>query len=143
VPEIVHGAPVVDRKSKFVAHAAIVHTRADVDAVIDALTSDKRIATATHNISAYRIALAGQTRVDGTVRIDQERDDDGETGAGDKLLFLLKQRGEVEVVVVVSRWFGGIQLGPDRFKHIATAARDILDSSALARLRTKKPTPRH
>lgn len=28
------------------------------------------------------------------------------------------------VIVVVSRWFGGIHLGPDRFKHINSAARD-------------------
>ncbi len=27
------------------------------------------------------------------------------------------------VVVVVSRWYGGIQLGPDRFKHINNSAR--------------------
>lgn len=30
------------------------------------------------------------------------------------------------VVVVVSRYFGGIHLGPDRFKHINTAARDAV-----------------
>lgn len=28
------------------------------------------------------------------------------------------------VIVVVSRWFGGIHIGPDRFKHINSAARD-------------------
>ncbi|MPC15812.1 Protein IMPACT-B [Portunus trituberculatus] len=32
------------------------------------------------------------------------------------------------VMVVVSRWFGGILLGPDRFKHINNATRQILDS---------------
>lgn len=30
------------------------------------------------------------------------------------------------VVVIVSRWFGGIHLGADRFKHINAAARDAL-----------------
>jgi hypothetical protein len=29
-------------------------------------------------------------------------------------------------VVVVSRWFGGVLLGPDRFKHINNAARSTL-----------------
>lgn len=28
--------------------------------------------------------------------------------------------------MVVSRWYGGIQLGPDRFKHINNAARCVL-----------------
>lgn len=30
------------------------------------------------------------------------------------------------VMVVVSRWYGGILLGPDRFKHINNCARNIL-----------------
>ena len=30
-----------------------------------------------------------------------------------------------DVYVVVSRWFGGIMLGPDRFKHINNAARHV------------------
>jgi len=30
------------------------------------------------------------------------------------------------VMVVVSRWFGGTHLGPDRFKHINAATRDVL-----------------
>jgi putative IMPACT (imprinted ancient) family translation regulator len=35
---------------------------------------------------------------------------------------------EVEnVVVVVTRWFGGIHLGPDRFKNINNVARKALD----------------
>ncbi|XP_043079325.1 protein IMPACT isoform X5 [Puntigrus tetrazona] len=31
-----------------------------------------------------------------------------------------------DVLVVVSRWYGGILLGPDRFKHINNCARNIL-----------------
>jgi putative IMPACT (imprinted ancient) family translation regulator len=31
------------------------------------------------------------------------------------------------VLVVVSRWFGGTLLGPDRFKYINQAARDALE----------------
>ena len=32
-----------------------------------------------------------------------------------------------DVVVVVSRWYGGILLGPSRFTHINNAARNLLD----------------
>lgn len=35
------------------------------------------------------------------------------------------------VMVVVSRWYGGINLGPDRFKHINNVARILLLSSKL------------
>ena len=31
------------------------------------------------------------------------------------------------MLVVVSRWYGGIQLGPDRFKHINNCARNVLE----------------
>lgn len=31
------------------------------------------------------------------------------------------------VMVVVSRWWGGILLGPDRFKHINNATRNVLE----------------
>lgn len=32
-----------------------------------------------------------------------------------------------DVLVVVTRWFGGTHLGPDRFKHINHAARNALE----------------
>lgn len=31
-----------------------------------------------------------------------------------------------DVMVVVSRWYGGVHLGPDRFRHINNAARQVL-----------------
>jgi putative IMPACT (imprinted ancient) family translation regulator len=43
------------------------------------------------------------------------------------------------VLVVVTRWFGGIHLGPDRFKHINQAARDALEAGGfLDEVATKK-----
>lgn len=31
------------------------------------------------------------------------------------------------VMVVVTRWYGGVHLGPDRFKHINNCARQLLE----------------
>lgn len=42
------------------------------------------------------------------------------------------------VFVVVSRWFGGILLGPDRFKHINNAAREILEECGYIDKKSKK-----
>ncbi|VEL38106.1 unnamed protein product [Protopolystoma xenopodis] len=53
-------------------------------------------------------------------------DDDGETHAGQRLLHLLLISRVENVAVIVSRWYGGIQLGPDRFKHINNAAKLLL-----------------
>ncbi len=48
------------------------------------------------------------------------------TGAGDKLLFMMARMDVRNAVVVVSRWYGGIQLGPDRFKHINNVAKEVM-----------------
>jgi len=42
------------------------------------------------------------------------------------LAHLLQMRGDDGVLIVVSRWFGGIQLGPKRFAHIVNVARELL-----------------
>lgn len=36
-----------------------------------------------------------------------------------------------DVLVVVTRWYGGIHLGPDRFRHINNAARQVLQDAEL------------
>lgn len=99
---IVHGAPFTEKR------------------MMEALLQNRKIAAATHNIMAYRIIIPEK----GTIL--QDYDDDGETAAGSRLLHLLQIVDAINVVVVVSRWFGGILLGPDRFKHINNAARSLL-----------------
>jgi hypothetical protein len=121
---IIHGEAVVDRKSVFQAHACIVSTVEEVKYVIRHLKENKKIADATHNIVAYR--LSGDKN-----NIIQDCEDDGESHAGGRLLHLLSVTDVRNVVVVVSRWFGGIQLGPDRFKHINNVARSILTQMNL------------
>lgn len=37
----------------------------------------------------------------------------------------------MNVLVIVTRWYGGCHLGPDRFKHINTATRCILEQCGL------------
>jgi putative IMPACT (imprinted ancient) family translation regulator len=83
-------------------------------------STDKRAAKATHNIAAWRI----RGPPDSGTRF-QDYDDDGET-AGGRLLHLLQLMDAWDVVVVVSRWYGGVQLGPDRFRIINGVARAAL-----------------
>jgi hypothetical protein len=58
-------------------------------------------------------------------------DDDGESAAGGRLAHLLEILDIENVLVVVSRWYGGTLLGPDRFKLINQAARDALDKAGF------------
>lgn len=120
--DVVHGPVHVERRSRFIAHAARVTTRSQVDWVVRSLRYDSKLQTATHNIVAYRLRLH-----DGSLL--ENRDDDGEGGAGDCLLYLLQRMDLVNVVGVVSRWFGGVKLGPDRFRIISNVLKELIDST--------------
>ncbi|XP_038031141.1 protein IMPACT [Anas acuta] len=120
LPSIHHGNPLTDRRSTFQAHLAPVVTTRQVKRVLEKLYENKKIASATHNIYAYRIYCEDkQTFL-------QDCEDDGETAAGGRLLHLMQILDVHNVLVVVSRWYGGILLGPDRFKHINNCARNVL-----------------
>ncbi|XP_053094212.1 protein IMPACT isoform X2 [Pangasianodon hypophthalmus] len=120
LPKIKHGEAITDRRSTFQPHLALVVTPKQVQRVLDKLYENKKIASATHNIYAYRIYCEDKNT------FLQDCEDDGETAAGGRLLHLLQILDVRNVLVVVSRWYGGILLGPDRFKHINNCARSIL-----------------
>ena len=58
--------------------------------------------------------------------------DDGEPGAGAKLLGVLKELDAIGVVVIVSRWYGGKNLGKDRFKYMTSAALSVLAKAGFS-----------
>uniref|UniRef100_UPI0037E93770 protein IMPACT n=1 Tax=Semicossyphus pulcher TaxID=241346 RepID=UPI0037E93770 len=120
LPPIKHGNTITDRRSTFQPHLAPVVTPRQVKMVLEKLHENKKIASATHNIHAYRIYCEDKNS------FLQDCEDDGETAAGGRLLHLLQILDVRNVLVVVSRWYGGILLGPDRFKHINNCARNIL-----------------
>ncbi|CAI2167834.1 11179_t:CDS:2 [Funneliformis geosporum] len=119
-PKIIHGEPLEHKKSLFIAHLASVSNIQQVQLVRTTLLLDRKIAKATHNIMAYRIVQENGLLI-------QDNDDDGETAAGSRLLHLLQITDAKNVVVIVSRWFGGILLGPERFKDILNCSRDLLE----------------
>ena len=128
LPTIFHGDTLTDRKSTFQAHVCQVDAVASIPHIMDALTRDRKVARATHNMMAYRIIRKKNDDQKSSAKaiVDQDYDDDGEHGAGHQLLRLLVLTKAENVLVVVSRWYGGILLGPDRFKHIMAVARRLL-----------------
>ncbi|RSH76529.1 eIF2 kinase Gcn2p negative regulator [Apiotrichum porosum] len=130
LPKLFTSEPILDRKSAFVGHACKITDEDDVMAVVAHLLEDKRVARAAHpTIWAYR-AVREAGGAAGRV-VESDYDDDGETQAGSRLKHLLDILELEDVLVVVTRWFGGIHLGPDRFKHINQAARDALELGGL------------
>jgi putative IMPACT (imprinted ancient) family translation regulator len=106
-----------DRGSKYAVSGCAVEGRAGVDAFLKCLRRDKKFARATHNSWAMLAA-------DGT----PHKGDDGEAGAGMVILRMLQSAGLTDHVVVVTRWYGGKNLGGDRFRHIQDCVRAYLDS---------------
>jgi len=119
--EIIHGevTPHV-RKSKFQAHLALVTSQDQVEQVLTQLKKDRKIAGATYNMLAYRIYIE-----DKKTYLEDGRDD-GEARAGRRLLELLQVSNVENAVVIVTRWHGGIHIGPDRFKHINACATEVI-----------------
>ncbi|KAJ6146933.1 hypothetical protein N7497_008915 [Penicillium chrysogenum] len=124
-PEWILSDVVSEKKSVFVGRVARVTCLAQAQAFLDHLTAtDRKVAAATHNISAWRIR---QKKGDGEGEtVVQDYDDDGETAAGGRLLHVMQLMDVWNVVVVVTRWYGGIQLGPARFRLINDVGRDAL-----------------
>ncbi|KAH7374206.1 ribosomal protein S5 domain 2-type protein, partial [Cadophora sp. MPI-SDFR-AT-0126] len=109
---------VIEMKSVFIARAVPVSSPDQAKNYVQHLMdSDKKVRSATHNITAWRI------KGDNGVTY-QDCDDDGETAAGGRVLHLMQLMDIWNVMVVVTRWYGGHQLGPKRFSIINTVARD-------------------
>ncbi|KAI9609144.1 hypothetical protein KEM48_003065, partial [Puccinia striiformis f. sp. tritici PST-130] len=121
---VVHTSePIVDRKSVFIGHSI-------------SLNDPKDFVTLTHRFKDLGLGRSAPLPSTGP-RILQhllsdkklprlDNDDDGESAAGSRMQHLLNILDVKNVFVCVSRWFGGIHLGSDRFKHINQATRDAL-----------------
>ena len=106
-----------DRGSRYAVSGGPVQGRAGVEAFLTELKREKRYANATHNSWACVLSDGGP-----------QKGDDGEAGAGAVILKMLERAGLVDHVVVVTRWYGGVHLGGDRFAHVVTCVRAYLDA---------------
>eukprot|EP01036_Dinobryon_divergens_P032740 gene32740-42394_t len=101
-PCIVHGPVTVEQKSSFQSHVAAVRSMEEV------------------------LRFRSASRI-----LHHDCDDDGETAAGARLAELLRLMHLDGVAVIVSRWFGGVLLGPDRFRLISNSARALLTETGF------------
>ena len=125
-PRWVLSSVVTKKKSTFMARAC--NTTSPVQAqrcITQLLENDKHAAKATHTMSAYRIRAPSAAKMIDEV-LHEDCDDDGENLAGGRLLRLLQVMDVWNVLVVVSRWYGGVKLGPDRFSIINDVAREAV-----------------
>lgn len=96
-------AEIVEKKSKFIANISYAENVEEAEAKIRDIK--KKYYDAKHNCIAYRIMENG--------RIVEKASDDGEPSgtAGGPMLNILQKNNLCNLVVVVTRYFGGILLG--------------------------------
>ena len=96
-------AEIVEKKSKFIANLFYVESVEEAEKVIR--ETRKKYFDARHNCIAYRI-------VDKNKIIEKFSDDGEPSGtAGSPMLNVLQKNGVANVLVIVTRYFGGILLG--------------------------------
>jgi putative IMPACT (imprinted ancient) family translation regulator len=108
-----HEMVIEDRGSKYSVSIGHVKGRDDIKQFLRTLKSKKKYAKATHNSWAARISKDGA--------IYETKSDDGETGAGMVILRVMQKTQVSDCVICVTRWFGGVKLMGDRFKHVQDA----------------------
>ena len=108
---------VTDRGSKYAVSGLPVTSRAEIDAALKQLKRDKKFAKAIHNTWAALLS-------DGTPL----KGDDGESGAGLVIVRMLEREGLTDHLIVVTRWYGGVKLGGDRFRRVQDCVNAYLEA---------------
>lgn len=116
-PVFASGA-IEDRQSTFIAHYSPLASAKSLQAASD-------FKSASHRIAAWRKASTQRTLSGDKHIFSTGSDDDGEKYAGKRLERVLNDL-QVEGAIVVARWYGGVLLGPVRFTHIETVAKEAI-----------------
>lgn len=109
-----------DRGSKYSVTLGRVTNNEKLKQFIKRIKSNKRYAKATHNSYAARVTNNNQ--------VYDVKNDDGETGAGMVILRILQKQNLVNLCIVVTRWYGGVKLHGDRFKHLQDCTITVIDN---------------
>ncbi|CAR21244.1 uncharacterized protein KLTH0A05258g [Lachancea thermotolerans CBS 6340] len=135
---------VIDRKSKFQGRCVKINNQDEIPGILQELVdTNKAVSKASHpHMYAWRTGEVAHEEVstgkrgkkgvktETTVRgLQQGFHDGGEAGAGQRLLTLLERSGLVNILVIVTRWYGGTPLGSARFRMIAAAAAESLKAA--------------
>ena len=118
--EIARGEPVTWCGSIFTAQVAFpIKSRQQAAAAIALMRQESHCTVADHNMSAFRIK--GK-------KVEAEYDDDGEAHGGQRIKGCLTKLNAVGVAVMVSRVYGGENIGKKRFELIVERTATLLEA---------------
>lgn len=113
-------AELVERKSRFIGHAAHVTTEAEAIAFVNKIRAEH--SQATHNVYAY------MTKENNIQRYSDDNEPQGT--AGIPVLDVIRKSGFTDAVIVVTRYFGGILLGAGGLVRAYSAAAKLAVDAA-------------
>lgn len=111
---------ITDRKSKFQGRHVPIKSSDEIPLILTQfLLQHKSIAkNASHpHILAWRTGQKASHN-ESYSNVQQGFKDNGESGAGAKLLEHLEKRNVMNKLIIVTRWYGGAPIGSLRFRHI-------------------------
>ena len=114
----------VEKKSKFIANIFYVSTTQEAEEKLEQIR--KKYYDARHNCYAYRVIEDGNI-------IDRSSDDGEPSGtAGAPMLNILKKENLCYVLVIVTRYFGGILLGTGGLvRAYSQSTQDVIEKSNI------------
>ena len=116
---LTHSSPVTIKGSIFQGHLYPIHTEGEAIQAIRAISQDKDLVKSNHTMYAYNfIDPDGATR--------SGYCDDGEWASGNLLDGILREKKLSNVVIIVTRKFGGVHLGKRRFELIRQVANETI-----------------
>lgn len=110
---------ITDRRSVYSVSIQGVLNKEEIKNFLIKTRKIKNHHKATHHSWAVRISNDGV--------IYESKNDGGETGAGQVILRILQKKNMINTVVCVTRWYGGIKLEAERFRHVQDATLYALD----------------
>jgi uncharacterized YigZ family protein len=124
--------------SEFIGYASPAATVEDAEAFVDTVRSEHQ--DATHNVPAYRVRVESGGPGGGYMLREYQSDDGEPTGsAGKPALNVLQQRDVENVVVVVTRYYGGTNLGVGGLaRAYSRAVKDAVDAAGVVEERPQE-----
>ncbi|KAH6605852.1 ribosomal s5 domain 2-type fold [Trichoderma cornu-damae] len=110
--------------SVFVAHAAPITSPSTRSGLMKMLFNKYPDLEKT----ADHVAWAMRTSFGGSSLVQEASFDDGEAGCGKFMLELLREANITNTTVVLARWYGGVMLGPDRWRLMRECLNDALSA---------------
>ncbi len=119
-------AQIIEKKSKFIAEIYYVQSVEEAERIIE--ETKKRFYDARHHCYAYIVN-------DKKVAVQRSSDDGEPSGtAGAPILHILEKKGLMNVLVIVTRYFGGILLGTGGLvKAYSDATKQALESAEFVK----------